>query len=99
MIVNGAVSGQDSTVLADPTSMYWTFVQDRLTALGLTSAQVQVAWLKEAKINPDGRIPARDPAATRPVEGGFSSRTSTRSSRNMRICYNSSCICRLRGYF
>jgi hypothetical protein len=48
MIVDGAQSGQDAPIWADPNSIVWQNLDDRLAAQGVTPAQVQVAWLKQA---------------------------------------------------
>ncbi|MFN7975022.1 MAG: DNRLRE domain-containing protein [Acidobacteriota bacterium] len=90
VLVNGAITAQDSTILADPAAAYWTNVQNRVTALGMTNAQVQVAWLKEAKMYPTGGFPAasqslRDELAqiARNLHGFFP---------NLKVCYVSSRI-------
>ncbi len=52
VLVDGAVGGQDASTIADPAAGYWTVVMQRLGALGLSAAQVQVAWLKEEEQGP-----------------------------------------------
>ncbi len=47
-IVDGAQGGQDAEIVKDPQSRFWSVVQQRLTAAGANSAQVQAVWLKEA---------------------------------------------------
>ncbi|HEX7880285.1 MAG TPA: FlgD immunoglobulin-like domain containing protein, partial [Candidatus Eisenbacteria bacterium] len=44
--------------IAPPTAPYWTAMTNRLTAMGLTAAQVQVAWLKEAEAGPPNNFPS-----------------------------------------
>lgn len=48
VLLDGAQGGQDAAILADPSAAYWTTVDNRLTAMGLSAAQVQVVWLKES---------------------------------------------------
>jgi hypothetical protein len=47
-IVDGAVGGQDATIIRNPNASYWVTVTQRLTNAGVTPNQVEVAWLKEA---------------------------------------------------
>lgn len=50
VIVNGAQGGWTSNKLAEnPDAEYWQVLDQRLTDNGLTPAQVQVVWLKEAR--------------------------------------------------
>ena len=50
VIVNGAQGGWTSNKLADaPDAEYWQVLDERLADNGLTPAQVQVVWLKEAR--------------------------------------------------
>ena len=61
-LVNGAVGGMSAFLIQDPNdhktgTKYWTTVDDRLQAAGVTRSQVQVVWIKET-----------DPA---PHMGGF----------------------------
>ena len=48
VIVDGAQSGKDAIDWINPSAPTWTTVNQRLTAKGVTPAQVQVAWLKQA---------------------------------------------------
>src|SRR5439155_6117546 len=48
VIVDGAQGGQDATDWTNVNAMTWSVVGQRLTAAGVSSNQVQVAWLKEA---------------------------------------------------
>ncbi len=68
VLVNGAVGGMSAALVQDPDDQkrgtkYWTTVDERLEAAGVTKMQVQVAWIKET-----------DPA---PHEGGFPKYTQT----------------------
>lgn len=50
VIVNGAQGGWTSNKLAEnPEAEYWQVLDQRLADNGLTAAQVQVVWLKEAR--------------------------------------------------
>jgi hypothetical protein len=48
VIFNAAQGGQSADLIQNPNAPYWTLVQERVNAVGLSNAQVQVAWLKEA---------------------------------------------------
>jgi len=48
VIVDGAQGGQDAERVKDPAASFWRVVDERLRAAGVTGAQVQVAWVKEA---------------------------------------------------
>jgi hypothetical protein len=50
--VDGAQGGQAIVQILPPNANFWTVIQTRLTALGLTSEQVQVVWFKQAEMNP-----------------------------------------------
>ena len=60
VIVDGAQGGQDAPAWIDPNAATWSVVNLRLIAAGVTPAQVQVAWLKEALAHPNnyGAFPA-----------------------------------------
>jgi hypothetical protein len=47
-LVDGAQGGQDAERIKDPAAPFWSVIDDRLRAAGVTRAQVQAAWLKEA---------------------------------------------------
>jgi hypothetical protein len=48
VIVDGGQGGQDAEIIKDPNANFWSIVAQRLTAAGVTGAQVQAVWLKEA---------------------------------------------------
>lgn len=48
VVVDGAQGGQDAVKVKDPTAPFWSRVDQRLSAAGVTAKQVQVVWLKEA---------------------------------------------------
>lgn len=57
-LVDGAQGGQDAVTIADPAANFWTVVDQRLAAAGVTAQQVQVVWLKEAIAGVGGGFPA-----------------------------------------
>jgi hypothetical protein len=46
VFVNGGVGGQDLNKIADQSGRYWTEVDKRVKAAGLTNEQVQVMWFQ-----------------------------------------------------
>jgi len=52
VIVDGAQGGQDASAWVSPTAQTWSTLNSRLQAAGVTPAQVQVAWVKQARANP-----------------------------------------------
>ena len=57
-VVNGAEGGQALDVIANPAAPYWTHLDQRLLAAGLSAPQVQVVWLKIANASvPDTSFP------------------------------------------
>src|SRR2546425_9130966 len=63
VLVDGAQGGWSSDRLVDPAqnATYWSTVETRLAAAGVTDAQVQALWLKEADARPT--LPFPDDAA------------------------------------
>jgi hypothetical protein len=57
VLMDTALGGQTASIIANPSASYWTTMQQRLTAMGLAAAQVQVAWVKEAEANPPNNFP------------------------------------------
>jgi hypothetical protein len=57
-IVDGAQGGQDAERIKDPAARFWTVVDQRLAAAGVTPRQVQAVWLKEAIARPREQFPA-----------------------------------------
>ncbi|MCY0937635.1 hypothetical protein [Streptomyces sp. H34-S4] len=47
VIVDGAQGGKDANTWANPTDATWSVLASRLSAAGVTPAQVQTLWLKE----------------------------------------------------
>lgn len=59
VVVGCALGGQSADVIVNSAAPYWTTVSQRVTAAGLSAAQVQVLWLKEAEgAMPDSSFPA-----------------------------------------
>ncbi|MFT4542043.1 MAG: hypothetical protein ACI841_001127 [Planctomycetota bacterium] len=57
-VINGAQGGQALDGIANPNAPYWSNLDMRLTAAGLSSQQVQVVWLKMAQGSvPDTSFP------------------------------------------
>ncbi len=52
VIVDGAQGGQDAAAWISPTAATWSTVNSRLSAAGVTPAQVQIAWVKQARATP-----------------------------------------------
>lgn len=60
-IVDGALGGHDAEEWDDPADPAYDRVRDtRLAPLGLTEAQVQAVWLKQANARPTSSLPAAD---------------------------------------
>ena len=90
VIVDGAQGGQDASKTSDPNHQFWSVVEQRIKAAGVTPAQVQVVWLKQAVIGP-----SRDFAFETPrLQGYLEKIVNTAKSRypNLRIAYLSSRI-------
>ncbi len=56
-VVDGAQGGQTASVIAVPTANFWSVIDQRLQAAGVTAAQVQAVWLKEANGGPTNGFP------------------------------------------
>jgi hypothetical protein len=57
-VVDGAQGGQTAAITAKSDANYWTVNESRLRAGGVTAAQVQVVWLKQANAGPTRPFPA-----------------------------------------
>lgn len=55
--INGAQGGVPAEDMTDPAAPYWTLILDRVQLAGLTPAQVQVLWLKQANRQPSDPFP------------------------------------------
>jgi len=94
VIVNGARGGQSTTTWDSPTDPNYDDVRDqKLAPKGLTEAQVQVIWVKEANPGPMASLP--DPAADAfTLEAGLADVARAAKVRypNLRIMFLSSRI-------
>ncbi len=52
VLIDGAQGGQTGARWADPATPLWIEVDKRIARAGLTAAQIQVAWLKQAEAGP-----------------------------------------------
>ena len=57
VLVDGAQHSKASQFVANPDDEYWTILDERLTDAGLSDAQVQVVWLKEARAYANAPFP------------------------------------------
>ena len=91
VIVNGAVGGQAAEIIASPGAPYWSIVDERLATAGLTPAQIQAVWLKEANAQP---ISTSFPAHALALENDLADIVRILKARfvNLRICFLSSRI-------
>lgn len=90
VIVDTGQGGQTATIIANPNATYWTTMTNRLTAMGLTAAQVQVAWLKEAEAGPPNNFPVHAQALRDTLKVVV--RNLHTKYPNLKICYLSSRI-------
>jgi hypothetical protein len=87
-IVDGAQGGQDAVVISNPNASFWSVVDQRLAIAGVTPAQVQVVWLKEAI----GGVSGGFPGAAQQLQGllGQIARILRQRFANVQICFCSS---------
>jgi len=57
VIVNGAQGGQTAQRIANPSATFWANIDARLQQAGVTRAQVQAVWFKEADAGPRDPFP------------------------------------------
>ena len=88
VLMDTALGGQTAAILANPGASYWTVAMQRLAAMGLSAARVQVAWLKEADAAPPNNFPVH--AQTLRDELGAVVRNLHDKFPNHRLCYLSS---------
>jgi hypothetical protein len=93
VLINGARGGQAADSWESPTQPDWDGVKANLTAAGLTEAQVQVAWIKQANKQPHASLPESDADAYRLVaQLGNIARALKVRYPNIRLAYFSSRI-------
>ncbi|MGD9693720.1 MAG: hypothetical protein AB7G17_06295 [Phycisphaerales bacterium] len=56
-VIDGAQGGQHAEIIVDPTANFWTVINQRLAQAGLTPAQVQAVWIKQALPTPGSSFP------------------------------------------
>jgi hypothetical protein len=91
--VNGAVGGMTAWAIQDPEdgksgTKYWTEVDNRLQMAGVSRAQVQVIWIKEADAGPSQGFPGY----AKKLEGELANIVQTLPARfpNLKLVYLSS---------
>ena len=57
VVVDCAFPGKVASIIMNPADPYWAYVDGQVSAAGLTNAQVEVVWLKEADGNPSSAWP------------------------------------------
>lgn len=57
VLVDGAQGGQSAELTSDPDGKFWLVLEKRLASAGVSSRQVQVAWVKQAIHGPSGPFP------------------------------------------
>jgi hypothetical protein len=93
VLVNGARSGQAADSWESPSQPDWDGVKANLTAAGLTEAQVEAAWIKQANIQPKVSLPSPNADAYRLVgQLGNIARALKVRYPNIRLAYFSSRI-------
>ncbi len=75
-LVNGAHGGQDAPLWTDPMSVNYTNAATLLASQGLSEAQVQVVWVKQAHAHPTVSLPAAN-ADAHTLEGYLGTTTRT----------------------
>ncbi len=90
VVVNGAQGGKHVLHTADPDNDFWDVLSQRLAAAGVTEAQVQSVWLKQALAGPSGEFPA----SLGPLHQGLRATVQNIKSKmpNVRVCHLSSRI-------
>jgi hypothetical protein len=88
VLVNGAQGGQTAAIIANPTATFWTVVDQRLALAGVTSAQVQAVWFKEANAGPTQAFPGH--ALTLKAQFAVIMGILRARYPNARLCYASS---------
>lgn len=87
-VIDCARGGQTASLIKNPNYTYWDTVRTRLRGVGSSSAQVQVAWIKEANAGPTTGFPAA--TTTLMQDLGSVVRTLKDHFPNLRIAYLSS---------
>ena len=93
VIIDGAQGGQAATDWTNFNSTTWTTVQNRLQNAGVTTNQVQVIWMKQARKNPTETFPVHAQLLETNLEAIL--RVAQQRYPNLKIAYLSS---RTRSY-
>lgn len=93
VVVDGAQGGQAATDWTNSNSSTWNTVQNRLTQAGVTTNQVQIIWMKQARRNPTQAFPVHAELLQNDLETIL--RVAQRRYPNLKIAYLSS---RTRSY-
>ncbi len=92
LFVNGAQSGMTASRTQDPTTAdgtkFWTTIDQRLKQAGVTNAQVQAVWIKQADAGPTQGFPAY----AKKLQGELAKIVQILPQRfpNVKLCYLSS---------
>lgn len=57
VVVDGAQGGQHAGVIVDPNARFWTVIEQRLSAAGVSPLQVAALWIKQAVPGPTDPFP------------------------------------------
>jgi hypothetical protein len=90
-LVDGAQGGQDINIIINPSDPFWTTINSRLQQAGLTPAQVQVIWFKQAEKNPTDTAFATYPDALK-AKFKIAMRIIKAKFPNAKLCYLTSRI-------
>lgn len=90
-LIDGAEGGKDIKQINNPTANYWNTVYNRLAKEGLTPAQVQVIWFKEAEAQPTDTSFATYPDALKIKYKSVMQILKTKFP-NLKLCYLSNRI-------
>lgn len=86
VLIDGAVGGNDINAINNSQASYWTTVMNRLNTAGLTAAQVQVIWFKQAEAGPTDTAFATYPDA---LKSKYKSVMQMLKNKfpNLKLCY------------
>ncbi len=90
-LIDGAESGQDIAIIMNGNAAYWNTVDSRLQSAGLSPAQVQAVWVKEAEKRPSDTAFATYPDALK-IKFRATMQVLKRRFPNLKLCYISSRI-------
>ncbi len=85
-LLDGAVGGMDISKINSTSAVYWDSVYNRLSSAGLSPAQVQVIWYKEAEAGPTDTAFATYPDALKAKYKSVMQILKTKFP-NLKLCY------------